>query len=268
MEILISILVSLLVGVALMEVYAWLNPLARWLVGRAARQLPDEHRDAFTELWTADLENIPNSLAKIIFAYRHCTLAVRAVCDEIRRDKLQSMVEESELYVNDVWRVIEDNVERSRSLLQQSERALPALVSELNRSLEDLQNQQPQNPDAQNAIDRCRVLSPPVKGLLSDWHARLRQDVAVFEDFVTRLREPLTRASEATIRLKKRLLDDKPIDSDDAQLLKALSAQLHDVRGAFDGFDKEEFLDAPDVSPALATIVEAFQAATRAVKQG
>jgi hypothetical protein len=232
-----EILISILIGITLMEAYAWLDPLAKWLVRRAAQQLPKEHRTTFAELWTADLENIPNSLAKIVFAFHNCKLAVRDICDEIRRDAFESVADNYEELVESICRDTDDSLERSRSLLERSERTRSAMVSVLNRLLERLQNEQPKNPDAQSAIDRFRVLSPPVTSSLSELHARINKDIAAYEGFATRLREPLARTAEAILRIRRRLLDDRPIDAHDRQLLKSLTVTLDDIDGAFDVFE-------------------------------
>jgi hypothetical protein len=42
-----EILISFIVGIVLMETYAWLDPLAMWIVGRAAKELPEDRAEEF-----------------------------------------------------------------------------------------------------------------------------------------------------------------------------------------------------------------------------
>ena len=63
-----EILISILIGFAIMECYAWSNSFSKWLLERAARQIEDSDRERCREEWTADLEAMPNTIFKLIFA--------------------------------------------------------------------------------------------------------------------------------------------------------------------------------------------------------
>jgi hypothetical protein len=80
-----EILISLLVGIALMEGYAWLNVFSNWLLDRAVRGVNSEDRDRCREEWTADLNAMPNTLLKGIFALKNFTVAA----DRINREHLE-----------------------------------------------------------------------------------------------------------------------------------------------------------------------------------
>ena len=89
-------LISTLIGIALIEVYAWLDPLAKWLVGRVAKNLPEDRRADFTEQFIADLATLPNSVAKVYFAFRDCTLAAENIYQAVYREKFLSMADDFE----------------------------------------------------------------------------------------------------------------------------------------------------------------------------
>jgi hypothetical protein len=74
-----EILISILIGIFLMELYAWLDRLAKWLVERVARELPEDRQAEFTEQFMADLATLPNSVAKVYFAFRDCTLSTHNI---------------------------------------------------------------------------------------------------------------------------------------------------------------------------------------------
>ena len=110
-----EILISIFVGAVLIEAYAWLDPLAKWLVRRAARQLPEENRDAFTEQFTADVDAMPNSVFKLAFALRNCTLAVNDICQEIARDEFEFVADKFEPILIRQMGMIDGMLERWRN---------------------------------------------------------------------------------------------------------------------------------------------------------
>ena len=246
-------------------------PGSKWLVNRAARQLPEENREAFTELWTA-LANIPNSLAKIVFAYRNCTLAVEDIYQEIYRGAFESVAEDFGQFVDHRMVLFEEALDQSKAMMEGTERCASELFSTLNDSLELLQRKQHPNPDAQIAIDQFRDLNPPIVGVLSEHQARLKQRHAVLAALLADLREPVARAAEINLRIKRRLLDDTPLNSDDEELLKSFNQQLNDISGALDTYKQDSLrIDPPkdvgDVDRTLKASLVAFRAAARAVIQ-
>src|ERR1700722_7288417 len=89
-----EILISVLIGLILMEIYAWLDPLAKWLVHRVAKNLPDGREAEFSEQFLADLATLPNSIVKVFYALRDCTLSARSIYDAEYRNALTSMTDE------------------------------------------------------------------------------------------------------------------------------------------------------------------------------
>lgn len=78
MEIMSAIFIALVTGVTVMEVYAWLDALAGWLLRRAVDQIVDEEKSRCEEEWKADLQAMPNSVVKVVYAlanFRRSTAA-------------------------------------------------------------------------------------------------------------------------------------------------------------------------------------------------
>lgn len=61
-------LISALVGLATIELYAWLPTFSTWLLRIAVKQLPDQDKERCLEEWSAALEALPNTLAKVCHA--------------------------------------------------------------------------------------------------------------------------------------------------------------------------------------------------------
>jgi hypothetical protein len=73
-----------------MEAYAWLPKLSNWLLERFLCQVHPEDQERCWEEWNAQLDALPNSVAKIVHALSYCGAAKRinadvfqAKCDEI-----------------------------------------------------------------------------------------------------------------------------------------------------------------------------------------
>jgi hypothetical protein len=256
---------AIFASAVLIEVYAWLDPLARWLVRRAARQLPEENRDAFTEQFMADVDAMPNSVFKLAFALRNCTLAINDICQEIARDQFESVADEFELFIGEMGRV-DDILHESRDLLRRSDRSQSKLSSMLSRCSDRLQ-QHPHKHYAQNAIEHFRALSPPVEKQFSHYHELLERNHVVVTTFVDGVREALARAADAQLRLRNRLLDARPIDEGDLKLIASLVVRLDDINTAFDTNPLDLEPPPADMLSALEAAAEAFKVAALEVKQ-
>ena len=90
-----------------------------------------------------------------------------------------------------------------------------------------------------------------------------------------RLRGPLTRALEVNENIRRRMLDDKPIDDDDTELLSSFNERLQDFHVVQLECNAEAHTDdLPDI-PAFPenfvidgkAIVEALEAAAQVVKR-
>jgi hypothetical protein len=85
-----ELLITVLVGLAIMEVYAWLPRLSLWLVDRAVSKLPSDDQERCREEWKAALEALPNTTVRLLHALSFHWAALRItsdfweeVCDEL-----------------------------------------------------------------------------------------------------------------------------------------------------------------------------------------
>jgi hypothetical protein len=271
-----EILISIVIGIALMELYAWLDPLAKWLVDRVAKNLPEDRRADFTEQFMADLATLPNSVAKVYFAFRDCTLAAQHIYQNVYREKYLSVADDFDSLFNKMS-LCDQTIETSRAQARSKLRLSLEFVSAVDRSLEGLRrNQRQDDPDAETAIHHFQALSSPVVGTLSTILANVEQRHARLEGLMDRLREPLARAFEANENLRRRMLDDKPLDDNDTELVSSFNERLHDVSVIQQEYNAEagNSDDLPGI-PAFPenfgtkakAIVEALQAAAQVVKR-
>jgi hypothetical protein len=272
-----EILISIFIGVALMELYAWLDPLAKWLVDRVAKKLPEDRRADFTEQFMADLATLPNSVAKVYFAFRDCTLAAQNIYQNVYREKFLSMADDFDS-TNNMMRLWDQSLETSKSRARSEFRSSSAFISAVDRSLEGLRrNQRQDDPDAETAIHQFQTLSSPVVGILSTRQANIEQRYARLDGLMDRLREPRARAFEANENIRRRMLDDKPLDDSDVELVvSSFNERLGEIRAIQQEYNAEAGSagDLPDI-PAFPenfvtkakAIVEALEAAVRVVKR-
>jgi hypothetical protein len=271
-----EILISTLIGIALIEVYAWLDPLAKWLVGRVAKKLPEDRRADFTEQFMADLATIPNSLAKVFFAFRDCTLAAKNIYQAVYRETFLSLADNFDSMFNGVS-LLDQTIETSSAEVRSNLQPSSEFISSLDLSLKLLRrNQRQDDPDAETAIYHFQALSSPIVAVLSTRQASFEYRHARLSGLMDLLREPLARAFEANENLRRRMLDEKPLDDNDFELVSKLKERLDEVRVIHREFKAgagsyDDLPDMPDVptnfGPQIRAIVEAFKAAARVVKR-
>jgi hypothetical protein len=271
-----EILISIFVGFALMELYAWLDPLAKWLVDHVAKDLPEDQRADFTEQFLADLATLPNSIAKVYFAFRDCTLASHNIRQAVYRKTFLSRADSfDDLY--DKVNQFDQFIETSKAQVRSNLRSSFELISSVDQSLEGLRRcQRRDDPDAETAIHHFQALSSPVVGVISTIKAGLEQRFVRIGGFADQLPEPMATAFEASENVRRRMLDDKPLDDDDAELLSSFNERLNEIHAIHDAYIDEANSsgDLPDIPafPAnfvtqVEAIVEALQAAVRVVKR-
>jgi hypothetical protein len=134
-------------------------------------------------------------------------------------------------------------------------------------------NQRQDDLDAEAAIHHFQALSSPVVGVLSTIIAGMEQRHARIDGIMDRLRGPLARALEVTENIRRRMLDEKPIDDIDNKLLSSFTERLHDISVIQQECNAEAHStdDLPDI-PAFPenfvkakAIVEALEAAAAQV---
>jgi hypothetical protein len=261
-----EILISILTGILLMELYAWLDPLAKWLVERVAEKLPDECQAAFEEQFMADLAAFPNSFAKVYFAFRNCTMAAQNINEEVRRARLLALAD-----------TFEDLAEKVNGFVRQidsqkvSHNNYDPFISTVKESLARLRGlQQQDDREAKIAIDRFQALSSPVVDVLSTIQVRLAEK----QDLLDRLREDLVRNIEIYETIRRRILDENPL-KDNTKLWRLFEKRIKEMSAVSSGhmaaLSKALSDDVPtvphDFSGRLKAISEAHQSAAQAVKR-
>jgi hypothetical protein len=261
-----EILISLIVGIVLMEMYAWLDPLAMWIVRRAAKELPEDRQEEFTDQWEADLAAVPNSIMKVCFVFRDCLLPIKDIQQTMFRDDFEHMAETSDHVIEKISGMVDGLVTHFEDAAQEAEISTAKLISTLNFSLERLQKfHDNKDHDASSAIERVRVLNPSAAGHLSEYQSMIERNYAMVMALAANLRVPLARVADASLRLKDRLRDDSPIIEEDVELVESLHAPFDDINSALDSFDFE--MPSDELSPSMKAAAEAIKAAVRAVKQ-
>jgi hypothetical protein len=66
------------------ELSAHVEPMARWIIGRAVERLPTDDRDRFREEWFAHLDETPGTLRKLWHAVG-CHLGAGKVADPLAK---------------------------------------------------------------------------------------------------------------------------------------------------------------------------------------
>jgi hypothetical protein len=62
---LIDIVIAAATSIVTRELSAHVEPMAKWIIGKAARRLPADDRDRFREEWLAHLDETPGTLRKL-----------------------------------------------------------------------------------------------------------------------------------------------------------------------------------------------------------
>jgi hypothetical protein len=175
-----EILISFIVGIVLMETYAWLDPLAMWIVGRAAKELPEDRAEEFTDQWEADLAAAPNSIMKVCYVLRNRLLPIKDIAQTMFRDDFEHMTDKTDLVYERISGVVDRLMARSEDVKQRTEMATAKYISTLDFSLERLQQLHNDNdPDACSAIERVRALNPPLAAQLSEYQSAVERNHAI-----------------------------------------------------------------------------------------
>jgi HPt (histidine-containing phosphotransfer) domain-containing protein len=75
-----GILISLIIGILLIESYAWLPELSKWILERAVLGVREEIRERCREEWNEGLDALPNTMLKLVHALSYiCGNAVAEI---------------------------------------------------------------------------------------------------------------------------------------------------------------------------------------------
>jgi hypothetical protein len=265
-----EILKSVIIGVALREVYAWLDPLAMWLLRRAAQELPEDRQEEFLSQFEADLATVPNSVVKVFLVLRDCVLPIRDIQQTMVRDKFARVADKSEELVERANTRADLLLRKSGALAERSERTSSRMMSTLDASLKAFQGLK-YNDETEKAVARCQALKGPLTQELHMYHARVAQHHDLFAQLAANMSGPLARVADAERLIRLRLLDERPIDDDDFELLQSVDASLDELGLTLDSFDEHQLDVEPSIDlmiPSIKTTVEAFRATADLLGKG
>jgi hypothetical protein len=87
---LIDILIGVISGIVTGELSAHVEPMARWIIGKAVERLPADDRDRFREEWVAHLDEIPGTVRKLGHALG-CYIGATAITQVLERQRKRSV---------------------------------------------------------------------------------------------------------------------------------------------------------------------------------
>jgi hypothetical protein len=114
-----ELLISIIIGAALIEIYAWLPSLSQWLVEKAVSGVPTQEQERCRDEWKATLETLLNSAIKIV----HALSLVLSGAPRIRFDFREQTAEALNTTISEFT-----NIERD---LERIGKPLEAMVAEL-----------------------------------------------------------------------------------------------------------------------------------------
>ena len=91
MELLIGLVLAVLAALIVEEIHANSTSVARWLILRAVRRLPEQERERFHEEWTAHLNDAETVFRKLWHAIG-CVCAALRIATAIRRRRRDPLV--------------------------------------------------------------------------------------------------------------------------------------------------------------------------------
>jgi hypothetical protein len=91
-----ELVISVVVGILIVEAYAWLPKISAWLIDRAAQRLRSEDQDRCREEWKAGLDALPNTIIKFVHALSFLGAANRINADffENKLAEINALTEE------------------------------------------------------------------------------------------------------------------------------------------------------------------------------
>jgi hypothetical protein len=212
-----EIVISALIGLALIELYAWLDPFAKWLVRQVAKKLPANLQADFVEQFTADLDALPHSVAKVFFAIRDGTLSANSIYDAAYREAITSVADKFDSTLKKMSDA-EASLEQARAAFKLNWNSPLKFVTAVDESLRIMRERQRENDvEAKVAIENFESVSAPMIGYFSATEATFEQTITAIETRLIRMIEPYAKVRE---KLRDRLQDPNPFDASDEELIK------------------------------------------------
>lgn len=252
-------IVSAIIGIVVMEAYVWLDPLSKYLLRRAAKRLPQSHRDEFVDQWEGDLAAVPNSIFKLYFVMRDCVLPIEEIRQTMVREGFADIAERFNDLLVSCNCDLEDLERRWAALVARGKALKSGLPTRLDFVLERMQ-QRSARDEVAPFVERCLLLKPELLRKADDYEASIEHDCTLLFSAVGALRETLSQAAQVHGRLAERLLDAKPMRPVDSEFLKAVSLEMDAVGTALDDFGRAAENYSPhEVRTNLTAAVDAFK---------
>lgn len=91
-----ELVISVVIGILIVEAYAWLPKISEWLIEWAVQRVRSEDQDRCREEWKADLDALPNSIFKFVHALSNLSAPHRINADffEDRLTEINALIEE------------------------------------------------------------------------------------------------------------------------------------------------------------------------------
>jgi hypothetical protein len=91
-----ELVISVVVGILIVEAYVWLPKISEWLIERAVQCLRSEDQDRCREEWKAGLNALPNTAIKLVHALSYLGAARRINADffENKVTEINALIEE------------------------------------------------------------------------------------------------------------------------------------------------------------------------------
>jgi len=91
-----ELLISVIVGILIVEAYVWLPKISEWLIERAVQRLRSEDQVRCREEWKAGLDALPNTVIKLVHAlsYRGAARRINADFFENKLNEINALIEE------------------------------------------------------------------------------------------------------------------------------------------------------------------------------
>jgi hypothetical protein len=91
-----ELVISVIVGILIVEAYVWLPKISEWLIERAVQRLRSEDQDRCREEWKAGLDALPNTVIKLVHALSYLGAARRINADffENKLTEIGALIEE------------------------------------------------------------------------------------------------------------------------------------------------------------------------------
>ena len=172
-----ELIVSILAGVIIIEVYAWVPYFSKWLLERTVRRVCVEDQERCREEWYADLDALPNTLVKLWFALSNFS---GGAADRINADFFEAKCGE----IDDVFKEI---------------------VSSYHANVEELREIEIQYSRSQGWIEH--VVNDAVKDALSSLEARSGSTIEQFSDPYLRCARSFEKFGQILIRAANRCRD-------------------------------------------------------------